>query len=275
MKKNFIGNTIKNLRTYFSSRWAILTDKNIDGERRIFAGMELFCFPASFLTLLCLLAHIVIIRCGVSLPDWTSPLLNVLLSAAIGYITNYIAIEMLFKPYEPDGWHPLSIVTLGYWKQGLIPKNKNRIGSEMGQQIETKLLNPEQLADELCAMVMAFVQSESVLTNLRNTIQGLLHTHEKSIIDMYSRSDAVRAIAGPILENKVIDYLLGKLKTKEEKCSVEELVAIDEEPFDFFKDDGKKAETKKKAAPKKKEEKAEKEEVAPKKRSCRTKKSAE
>ena len=174
----------KNLKTYFSSRWGILTDRNIEGERRIFAGMELFCFPASFLTLLVLLpAHIVMIRCGISLPGWTTSLLNVLLSAAVGYITNYIAIEMLFKPYERNFWHPLSLITFGYWKQGLIPKNKNRIGIEMGQQIETKLLNPEQLADELCVMVMGFIQSRSVIADLRNAIQSLLHSHEKTIVD--------------------------------------------------------------------------------------------
>nr|MCR5225414.1 trigger factor [Alphaproteobacteria bacterium] len=99
--------------------------------------------------------------------------------------------------------------------------------------------------------------------------------HEKSIVDLYSRRDTVQAVAGPILENKVIDFLLQKLKIKEEKCSIAELTAIDEEPFDFFADDkAKKAAPKKKATAVKKEA-DKKEEAAPKKRSCKCKKSAE
>ena len=177
-------NLFKNIQNDFSSRWRILCDRNIECERRIFAGLELFCFPASFLTVFLILPlQIVASYRGWNIPGWVHPTVNVMLSAAVGYITNYIAIEMLFKPYERTLWHPLSLMTFGYWKQGLIPKNKNRIGIEMGQQIETKLLNPEQLADELCAMVMGFIQSRSVIADLRNAIQSLLHTHEKTIVD--------------------------------------------------------------------------------------------
>ena len=152
--------TMQNSENNFSSRWHILTNRKLDKEQRIFAGLELFCFPASIFTVLVLLPfQIAASRCGWSLPAWVHPAINVLLSAAVGYITNYIAIEMLFKPYVRNRKHPLSLITMGYWKQGLIPKNKNKIGDELGKQIETKLLNPEKLADELCDMVMSLTLS--------------------------------------------------------------------------------------------------------------------
>lgn len=176
--------TKQNSENNFSSRWHILTNRKLDKEQRIFAGLELFCFPASIFTVLVLLPfQIAASRCGWSLPAWVHPVINVLLSAAVGYITNYIAIEMLFKPYVRNRKHPLSLITMGYWKQGLIPKNKNKIGDELGKQIETKLLNPEKLADELCDMVMSLTQSPDIITEVRTSVQKLLHTYQKNITE--------------------------------------------------------------------------------------------
>ena len=43
---------------------------------------------------------------GIAGPEWFRLyLFPVLLSAAVGYLTNYIAIEMLFKPYERREFH--------------------------------------------------------------------------------------------------------------------------------------------------------------------------
>jgi len=80
---------------------------------------------------------------------------------------------------------------------------------------------------------------------------------EKSIFDIYyNHPEAASAVVGPILESKVVDQLLNKLELTEKKCTAEELVAIDEEPFDFFKDGADKKSAKKSSA--KKSSKAEK-----------------
>ncbi|MDR2106931.1 MAG: trigger factor [Holosporaceae bacterium] len=72
--------------------------------------------------------------------------------------------------------------------------------------------------------------------------------HEKKIIETYSDRAAMQSLAGPILESKVVDLLLSRMKITDHVCSTAELIALDEEPFDFFKDesdgDGKKAEQK-------------------------------
>lgn len=174
----------QDLKNDFQVRWNLLLDRKAERERRVFAGLELFCFPVSFLTLFVLLPlQIISARLCWNIPNVFSSIVGVLLSAAVGYITNYIAIEMLFKPYVETKKHPLSLVTFGYWRQGLVPKNKNRIGEELGEQIEKKLLNPQQLADELCKMVVELIQNKQIIDNLRNSIQQLLHANEKSIID--------------------------------------------------------------------------------------------
>ena len=179
MLKSALCNYFGEART----RWRILTAKGPDRERKIFAALELFCFPMSVATLFVLLpAQVIALRAGVEVPEWSRRLLTVLLSAAVGYLTNYIALEMLFKPYRRNPRHPLALLTLGYWKQGLVPKNKNRIGSELGRQIETKLLDPEKLADDLCALASDAMQSPDLIGRIRDSAQAMLREHEQKII---------------------------------------------------------------------------------------------
>ena len=104
------------------------------------------------------------------------------------------------------------------------------------------------------------VSRNEVVQAIRN-IAMMYPGQEKTIFDMYyNRPEAASAIIGPVLENKVVDYLLGKISKKEKKCSIEELIAIDEEPFDFFKDDaaGAGAKSAKKTAAKKSAKSSEK-----------------
>ena len=58
-------------------------------------------------------------------------ILPIAIGALIGYCTNYIAIKMLF--------HPRKEMRIGSWRlpftPGVIPKNKERIASEVGAAV--------------------------------------------------------------------------------------------------------------------------------------------
>lgn len=60
---------------------------------------------------------------------------------------------------------------------------------------------------------------------------------EKAIWNMYSHGAALSAVVGPILERKVVDFLFKSIKVVTETCTAAQLIAKDEETFDFFKDD--------------------------------------
>ncbi|GHU14748.1 hypothetical protein FACS189449_11870 [Alphaproteobacteria bacterium] len=81
------------------------------------------------------------------------------------------------------------------------------------------------------------VSRNEVADAVRN-IAMMYPGHEKEVWDTYSKGEAVNAVVGPILELKVVNFLFDTAKTTEESCSVEKLIELDEEPFDFFKDDG-------------------------------------
>ena len=74
-----------------------------------------------------------------------SALFSILMGALIGYGTNTLAVEMLFRPFKP--------VYIGQWKlpftPGLIPKEQRRIAESLGELIEKELFSPEVVSEAL------------------------------------------------------------------------------------------------------------------------------
>lgn len=63
-------------------------------------------------------------------------ILLILIGGLIGWVTNILAIRLLFKPYLP-----IRIPVLGFEIQGLIPRRKKEIATNVGQQIEKELVS--------------------------------------------------------------------------------------------------------------------------------------
>ncbi len=74
-----------------------------------------------------------------------SLLFSILMGALIGYGTNALAVEMLFRPFSPK--------YIGNWQlpftPGLIPKEQGRIAESLGELIEKELFSPEIVTDAL------------------------------------------------------------------------------------------------------------------------------
>jgi len=61
-------------------------------------------------------------------------ILSPLLGAFIGWLTNYLAIRMLFHPRQP--------VRIGFWTwQGLFPKRQEELAAKLGEIVENELVN--------------------------------------------------------------------------------------------------------------------------------------
>ncbi len=69
-------------------------------------------------------------------------LLPPLVGAAIGWLTNYVAIKLLFRPHTP-----VSIFGLKF--QGLIPKRRKEIARSIAKSIEREILSSEDIAEML------------------------------------------------------------------------------------------------------------------------------
>ena len=72
-------------------------------------------------------------------------LFSILMGALIGYGTNTLAVEMLFRPFTPK--------YIGTWRlpftPGLIPKEQGRIAESLGEVIETELFSPQMVSEAL------------------------------------------------------------------------------------------------------------------------------
>ena len=101
--------------------------------------------------------------------------LPIAVGALIGYLTNYIAIKMLFLPRKE--WY------IGKWRvpftPGVIPKNKSRVASAVANAVSEKLITENDIVESIktsgiketiAERISAFLMEENVSVN--NLISG-------------------------------------------------------------------------------------------------------
>lgn len=90
------------------------------------------------------------------------------LGGVIGYITNDLAIKMLFRPHKPKflfGWQlPFT--------PGLIPKEKSRIAVSIAGAVSENLMNKEVLAKHL--------SSDEMIAKITDSIDGFFATQKEN-----------------------------------------------------------------------------------------------
>ena len=93
------------------------------------------------------------------LQEWLSPVLT---AAAVGYLTNYLAILLLFKPYKPVKW------LFGF--QGVLPKEQSALAKKMGEEIPAALLPPEELGGQISALVSHYLDDPQLPRSIRQKV---------------------------------------------------------------------------------------------------------
>ncbi len=180
-------------------------DSGKPASERFFAAAELACLPLSFATFGYIVAETVCRRivgstaltpaADSALGRWIVP---VLAAAAIGYVTNWLAIKMLFEPHERTWRHWIPWLTLGFWRQGLLPKNKAKMARELGQTFGRRLLNPEKLVAELSAKAESCLSDPETVAQLKAQARGLLREHADTVAE-FATAEIERA-AGEFLD---------------------------------------------------------------------------
>lgn len=91
-----------------------------------------------------------------------------IIGAVIGYITNDIAIKMLFHPRKP--------IFIGRWQlpftPGLIPKEKHRVARSVGKVVSEQLLNSDTLVTVLT--------SEDMLAKMRTGMENIIEKNRQN-----------------------------------------------------------------------------------------------
>lgn len=159
-------------------------------------------------------------------------LLLPLVGAIIGWVTNYIAIKMLFRPYHP-------VRFLGITVQGLLPKRRKEFALSIAQTVERDLLTTgdiarfvdevnweEEVEQAVETTLAARLQKKSISRLLKAPILGLIG-HE--VIRQVKKALS-RAIIEKIKEHK--ESLVHKF---EDAIELKEVVSQKVQGFDMEK----------------------------------------
>ena len=87
-----------------------------------------------------------------------------LISAMIGYLTNVVAIKMLFHPREP-------IRMLGLEIRGLLPRRQEAIANKIGEVVERDLLSVDDLVNQFSDPEMQDKMVKLVSEKVRNRLE--------------------------------------------------------------------------------------------------------
>src|SRR5574344_2485517 len=90
------------------------------------------------------------------------------LGGIIGYITNDIAIRMLFRPHKAKYLFGIHIP----FTPGIIPKEKGRIAEAIGGVISENLMNKEVLEK--------YLLSEDMIGKLREAVKDFIDTQKRN-----------------------------------------------------------------------------------------------
>ncbi|MDQ0174807.1 DUF445 domain-containing protein [Bacillus chungangensis] len=187
------------------------------------------------------------------------------IGAIIGGMTNFLAIKMLFRPYNP--------IYIGKWKlpftPGLIPKRQDEIADQLGKLVVNHLITPESIQEKFKDKIFqkemiawtderltAWLQTQATTKDVLEKLQidhplEKIHTYvEKRIEKQYlettnewmekslrtllpeqwlHRLDAQAPLAADFLLQKAISFF----SSEEGKVSIEQMID------DFLKERGK------------------------------------
>jgi len=86
-----------------------------------------------------------------------------LIGAAIGWITNWVAVKMLFRPQRP-------VDILGWKLQGVVPRRRAELARSIGEIVENELLSVDDLIEAVkCGDTMDRM-AEAVARAIRSRI---------------------------------------------------------------------------------------------------------
>ena len=159
-------------------------------------------------------------------------LVMILISGAIGWITNWVAIKMLFRPHKE--------INFGLFKiQGLIPKRRAEIGSGIANIIQNELISVkdvisnidrEEFSKRLDSSIDKVLEknlkakvkekfpvlqmffTDRMAKDVSNTIKDIIMENQEKIFEIFSNYAEENINFEVILSDKISNFSLDKLE---------------------------------------------------------------
>ena len=158
--------------------------------------------------------------------------LLVFIGAMIGWVTNFIAIKMFFRPYKEVNFIFFKI-------QGLLPKRRNEIGNSIAEVVNNELvsvkdiiskISPEDIEENIGLIVdrilesrlkeeivknfpmAAFFLSDSMLEKIKHIIKQSILDHKEEMINVFAEYLENKVDIKSIIVEKVNGFSLEKIE---------------------------------------------------------------
>ncbi|MDG1138348.1 MAG: DUF445 family protein [Opitutales bacterium] len=153
---------------------------------------------------------------------WLFPIL----AALIGWVTNYLAVKMLFHPKEV-------VSILGVKFQGVFPKRQNQLALKLGTLVSEELLSMDQITQNIRAHATSDETMDAIGKRIEMTIREKL-VHAFPMLSMFLSDDMVEKVTN-LFRNELKDFLsnsVDELSTKlENNLDISEIVREKVEGF--------------------------------------------
>ena len=152
------------------------------------------------------------------------------IGAMIGWITNYIAIKMLFRPYKEMNF-------LFFKIQGLIPKRRSEIAVSIADTVQKELISLKDITNSLNADELEEKMGTVIDKILEEKLESEI-TKKFPMLAMFLSDEIINKIKSmiktSILENKetIIDMFTSYL---EEKVDFKKIIVENVEAFSLEK----------------------------------------
>ena len=159
-------------------------------------------------------------------------LIMIFISATIGWITNWVAIKMLFRPHKE--------INFGLFKiQGLIPKRRTEIGSGIANIIQNELISVkdvisnidrEEFSKRLDSSIDKVLEknlkakvkekfpvlqmffTDRMAKDVSNTIKDIIMENQEKIFEIFSNYAEENINFEVIISDKISNFSLDKLE---------------------------------------------------------------
>jgi uncharacterized membrane protein YheB (UPF0754 family) len=155
---------------------------------------------------------------------WMTPVVG----ALIGWLTNFLAIKMLFRPRQPK-------FIFGFLLQGVIPRRQRDLALKIGEVVEEELLKSEDILNAIDTEELRGHLATVIETRLDRFLREKLFRGEFLYEKILSR-EAVQRVKRALITELVNLFPLeveAAIKQLVEKVDIRKIVADRVEQFDF------------------------------------------
>ncbi len=125
-------------------------------------------------------------------------------AAFVGWITNKLAVHLIFRPYKP-----VKVPFIPYTFQGLVPKRRDELAAKIGQVVERELFS----CDDIINVLRSPELLDKLLLSVRRSTQSMLEERIPLWVPPSFKSvllkiaDEVIDSQIPMLLNRTIDQM--------------------------------------------------------------------